>query len=574
MFRTVTRSRLAILLLLLLLIASSLTGAGVTQAQCSVRTDWGVYTVVRGDTLYRIALRFNTTVSTLVQGNCLANANRIYVGQQLRVPSGGLPPGGGTSRQFTTGSTFQQYENGFMVWRADNGEIRVYVGALAGDAVSIGDMSVYAARQYAGLPSRALTPPPGRIAPILGFGKVWGNFPTVQQQLGWAISPEQSHTMTVQVNNGVVGGFTIPGGRWVSYYQGNRWTVNRSIPPTLPPPPPPNPTIVPTDCFSPPYKPSTGITVGSTVAAITAVPIMDNPPPRGAQIGTLSGGQGGLVIDGPHCFAVDNSRVRAWRLRIYQFAPNVTEGYVLEYAVDNNGQETGYLSLITSTNIRVESFTAMPNPVPAGEVVTVSWQVVGTQYALLTVLDLASGQPLGIVQELPTVGTTTVPVPAAGISEIRLILHAANLTTNYPVNMYERLAESSLTISVSTAPNPTSLTTQAAFQQYENGFMVWRADTGAIYVFGLGLGVYLQSSYQGLPDNTCDTGVPSGFVCPINGFGRVWGNDVNTRRYMGWATAPEQGYSAVLNLVGGNVVSMTLPDGRTVYIDNGTTWHF
>lgn len=59
-----------------------------TITNCTPRADWtNTYTVVSGDTLARIAVRGNTTVSTLQQGNCLANANVISVGQVLRVPN-------------------------------------------------------------------------------------------------------------------------------------------------------------------------------------------------------------------------------------------------------------------------------------------------------------------------------------------------------------------------------------------------------------------------------------------------------------------------------------------------------
>ena len=43
------------------------------------------YTVVRGDNLYRIALRFGTTVSALVQANGIANPDLIYVRQVLQI---------------------------------------------------------------------------------------------------------------------------------------------------------------------------------------------------------------------------------------------------------------------------------------------------------------------------------------------------------------------------------------------------------------------------------------------------------------------------------------------------------
>lgn len=51
----------------------------------------GYYRVQRGDTLYRIGLRFNQNVNTLVRWNNLANANAIEVGQLIRVrkPVGG-----------------------------------------------------------------------------------------------------------------------------------------------------------------------------------------------------------------------------------------------------------------------------------------------------------------------------------------------------------------------------------------------------------------------------------------------------------------------------------------------------
>ena len=43
------------------------------------------YTVVRGDTLSEIAVRFNTTVSYLAKLNNIANVNLIYVGQVLKI---------------------------------------------------------------------------------------------------------------------------------------------------------------------------------------------------------------------------------------------------------------------------------------------------------------------------------------------------------------------------------------------------------------------------------------------------------------------------------------------------------
>lgn len=60
--------------------------AGPAFAQEPIR-----YTVQPGDTLTRIAARFGTTVSAIAEANGLANPNLIYVGQVLLIPAGSSP---------------------------------------------------------------------------------------------------------------------------------------------------------------------------------------------------------------------------------------------------------------------------------------------------------------------------------------------------------------------------------------------------------------------------------------------------------------------------------------------------
>ncbi len=50
-----------------------------------------IHVVQRGETLYRIALRYGTTVQALVAANNLANPNLIYRGQRLTIPIVSLP---------------------------------------------------------------------------------------------------------------------------------------------------------------------------------------------------------------------------------------------------------------------------------------------------------------------------------------------------------------------------------------------------------------------------------------------------------------------------------------------------
>jgi len=59
----------------------------------------GTHTVGRGETLSAIAARYGTTVAALVRANGLASANMIYVGQRLTVPGGGAAASSGGSQQ-------------------------------------------------------------------------------------------------------------------------------------------------------------------------------------------------------------------------------------------------------------------------------------------------------------------------------------------------------------------------------------------------------------------------------------------------------------------------------------------
>lgn len=58
----------------------------------------GTHTVGRGETLSAIAARYGTTVDALVRANGLASANMIYAGQRLTIPGGGASGSSGSSQ--------------------------------------------------------------------------------------------------------------------------------------------------------------------------------------------------------------------------------------------------------------------------------------------------------------------------------------------------------------------------------------------------------------------------------------------------------------------------------------------
>jgi LysM repeat protein len=86
-----------------------------------------VYTVRHGDTLYSIARHFGVSVQAIVQANGITNPNRIYVGQRLIIPggSGTPPPSGGVWYTVRPGDTLAgiAWRFGVNMWaivRANN----------------------------------------------------------------------------------------------------------------------------------------------------------------------------------------------------------------------------------------------------------------------------------------------------------------------------------------------------------------------------------------------------------------------------------------------------------------------
>jgi len=57
-----------------------------TFMPCGAPVNWGYYTVIAGDTLYRVSLLYRVTVAALMQANCLTTSV-IRAGQTLRVPN-------------------------------------------------------------------------------------------------------------------------------------------------------------------------------------------------------------------------------------------------------------------------------------------------------------------------------------------------------------------------------------------------------------------------------------------------------------------------------------------------------
>jgi LysM repeat protein len=105
---------------LALVIVGLLVSIGAPAAWAAPAEASSLTHVVRpGENLYRIALRYGTTVSAIAAANHISNPNRIYVGQRLIIPSGPGPVhGGGTIYVVRRGDTLSRiaFRYGVNVW--------------------------------------------------------------------------------------------------------------------------------------------------------------------------------------------------------------------------------------------------------------------------------------------------------------------------------------------------------------------------------------------------------------------------------------------------------------------------
>lgn len=512
------------LMRIFLIVALVATGIALTSPRtasaCNYRWDWPVYVVQRGDTLARIAQRYRVSLATLVDANCITNPSRIFTGQQLRVPPGGGPgpiPGEVITGNYNIPATTQLFENGVMIFRADNGTIY---------AISYnGRIYVFPSWLYGFLPDNPYpgSPPPGRIRPYLGFGKVWGNFAYVRNALGWATASEQGYILNLQTATGGVYYLTLVNGSRIRVNPNGTWTYSNPPPPITPtftPIPPPGDRIV----FAAFQQFQRGFMLwqsdngkvwvlytsgaAQTYPASAYSPLPDNPfpglPPAG-------------YIKPINAFG-----------KVWGNFNSVRDG--LGWAVLN---EQGYNMRINEGNPALTEIV-LPNGARIEVNRVGGWRFLSgsLSFAIQPPIEPTAPEP----PPLPTPVPTLPPPPP---------------------------------------PETTNETTQAAFQPFENGYLLWLANTQDVWALYGGTSgsarIYALYEYSGLPDNPVTEEAPPGRAKPINAFGRLWGNLPEVRS-LGWGLGVEQGYTATITRLGPNL-SISTPDGRTITI-SGSEWRF
>lgn len=267
--------------------------------------------------------------------------------------------------------------------------------------------------------------------------------------------------------------------------------------------------------------------------------------------------------------------------------------------------------------IEIEAFSADADTITPGGTITLTWAVTGASeailevYSIFTLMNNTSANPPApdiLLTGQPTVGSASVEIPDSYVSGAKIILWGAD-TIRRPRTGTSQIAKWAYQIlelpaaAVASAdeagegvtgadgteagpvdnadgdatPGATIITTQAAYQPFEGGFMVWKESDGAIWIFIKGgeFQSFSEEGYSALPENPITVTPPDGRSSPISGFGRIWGNIEPIRTALGWGLALEAGYTLALEIIAEGETpqyTLNLPDGRRVSVRGDGTW--
>jgi hypothetical protein len=244
---------------------------------------------------------------------------------------------------------------------------------------------------------------------------------------------------------------------------------------------------------------------------------------------------------------------------------------------ENNHPIARRLIVPLRTDMKIVSFTASPDPIERGGTVTLTWDVRNPSHVSITRLSPADIFLLENV-EAPNIaasGSMALSVPEEYVTAVTYYLGASDangviLGTYATVGiicLYDEYIASECPLTHGYVP--------AAYEPFEGGHMVWRGDTGQIYVlYDDGRDRYYET-YQdtwneGEPIEI-EEAPPQGLLAPVRGFGKLWASQAGVRDMLGWATAGEIGYTMLIETVrvgrhGLTDIYFRLPDERVAHL--------
>lgn len=171
--------------------------AGATAAPTAAPGDGGVFAIVPGVPLPDPALGTLPPPPGGSIGACTVTPGGALGALLAADPALAAQLGCATTAPYTVAGAVQPFERGLMIYRA--AQAPGATGTI--EAISTdGRFSRYADSWVSGVDpdSGGLTPPPGLVEPIRGFGKVWRSDSSLPARLGWALMGEEGVSVTIQ----------------------------------------------------------------------------------------------------------------------------------------------------------------------------------------------------------------------------------------------------------------------------------------------------------------------------------------------------------------------------------------
>lgn len=210
------------------------------------------------------------------------------------------------------------------------------------------------------------------------------------------------------------------------------------------------------------------------------------------------------------------------------------------------------IQTVTEPNVRVGYFRFAGQPEKPSEPTTIEWQVEGVDSVQITRFGGQYGEA-GEQWTVPAAGSMehTFPPTTAGFEVTYLlstnnnqsVVDQFNVTVPCEYNWVIDFRDPSLL-----CPGR-PVVSNAAFQVFEGGVMMWFEETGTILYSNWDgtISAELPDTYVHGTDPITDPAftAPSGYYQPDYGLGKVWRSSAEARIALGWAITPNIGYEAI-----------------------------
>jgi len=202
----------------------------------------------------------------------------------------------------------------------------------------------------------------------------------------------------------------------------------------------------------------------------------------------------------------------------------------------------------------ITSFTCTLADVGTGRRATFTWATAG---ATSVTISCGTSPSSPVTKQVPPSGTTTIDLPQTYVPYPTMVLVASDgqghtarkeIKADWPCRYGYFFPNGP------GCPAGDPLTSQAGFQPFENGRMVWlkewkgsaaAAANQIIVLYNDGHWARFDDTWQeGQPETDPGIVAPAGLIQPKRGFGKLWRSNADVRNGLGWATAEEKPYTA------------------------------